>query len=807
MGRVIPRNGSGPLAMGTHHLLQDQAADLPDEDGVMFEDAIAGVESLDYEVVESFVNRENQARKGFVEQATYVALKWLLALLIGIATGLAIWFINLSVENFAGFKFSVTFAAMRFSYFLSFLVYAAFNTTLVLMSAVVVCYYAPASAGSGIPEIKGYLNGIDMPGILLARTLVGKVVGSIGSVAGGLALGKEGPLVHTGACIASLLGQGGSTKYHVSSHWVRLFKNDRDRRDLVTIGSAAGVSAAFRAPVGGVLFALEEMSSWWRPALMWRVFFASAIVAVTVRTAMGWCTHNNCGHFGSGGFIVYELVGGQEEYHFSELLPMALIGVVGGILGALYNQLTALLATWRRDVLHPRGKHVKVMEACAVALLTSLCSFCLPLLTTCTPCPDPEKFPDVECPRHDTYFGNFVSFNCASGAEYNDLATLFFNTQDDTIRNLFSTRTYHEYSPHTLLAFLVIFYTLSVVTFGIAVPAGQFVPGIMVGATYGRLVGMLVVHVSTREDIDEGTYALLGAASFLGGSMRMTVSLCVIMAEITNNLKLLPLIMLVLLVAKAVGDGFTRGFYEVHAAVKKIPLLEPHAKRFMREFTARDAVNRQVVPLSRIERVGHIVSVLQRENHHAYPVLQQLPGGEAALLGTVLRSHLISLLIARRDFHASPAEAAAEGTQRYDVTDFSKPVSSHGRDIEDVHLSPEERAMFLDLLPFVNASPYFVSEDMALNKVYSLFRHLGLRHLMVVPAPSHVSGVITRKDLLHEVLEEKVMGSQDGSRRPRIQQLMRRKRRRSENGGSEAGVARSPHVASSLLDEESDLEV
>jgi H+/Cl- antiporter ClcA len=63
-------------------------------------------------------------------------------------------------------------------------------------------------------------------------------------------------------------------------------------------------------------------------------------------------------------------------------------------------------------------------------------------------------------------------------------------------------------------------------------------------------------------------YALLGAASFLGGSMRMTVSLCVIMVEITNNLKLLPLIMLVLLVSKVltlqpmtlIFIGMGRGF-------------------------------------------------------------------------------------------------------------------------------------------------------------------------------------------------------------------------------------------------------
>ena len=75
-------------------------------------------------------------------------------------------------------------------------------------------------------------------------------------------MGKEGPMVHTGACIASLLGQGGSRKYRLTWKWLRYFKNDRDRRDLVTCGAAAGVAGAFRAPVGGVLFALEEAASW-----------------------------------------------------------------------------------------------------------------------------------------------------------------------------------------------------------------------------------------------------------------------------------------------------------------------------------------------------------------------------------------------------------------------------------------------------------------------------------------------------------------------------------------------------------------
>ncbi|CAI9769272.1 unnamed protein product [Fraxinus pennsylvanica] len=120
-------------------------------------------------------------------------------------------------------------------------------------AAALCAFIAPAAAGSGIPEVKAYLNGVDAHSILALSTLFVKV---------GFVVGKEKPIVHTGAYIANFLGQGGSSKYRLTWKWLRYFKNDRDRRDLITCGVAAGVAAAFRSPVDGVLFALEEAASW-----------------------------------------------------------------------------------------------------------------------------------------------------------------------------------------------------------------------------------------------------------------------------------------------------------------------------------------------------------------------------------------------------------------------------------------------------------------------------------------------------------------------------------------------------------------
>ncbi|OMP01132.1 Cystathionine beta-synthase, core [Corchorus olitorius] len=660
-------------------------------------------------------------------------------------TGLVGIFNNIAVENIAGFKLLWTTKLMlQQSYYKAFAAYAGCNLALAAAAASLCAFIAPAAAGSGIPEVKAYLNGVDAYSILAPSTLFVKIFGSILGVSAGFVVGKEGPMVHTGACIASLIGQGGSRKYHLTWRGLRYFKNDRDRRDLITCGAAAGVAAAFRAPVGGVLFALEEAASWWRSALLWRTFFTTAVVAIVLRAFIQICSTGTCGLFGEGGLIMYDVSAAKVTYTAPDILAVILLGTIGGVLGSLYNYFVdKVLRVY--SIINEKGPAFKIFLVITISLLTSICAYGLPWLATCIPCPTDAS---VSCPNIDVS-GNYKSFQCPPG-HYNDLASLFLNTNDDAIRNLFSTSTIKEFHISSLFIFFGTVYFLGIITYGIAIPSGLFIPVILAGSCYGRLVGRLFAPITK---LDVGLFALLGAASFLGGTMRMTVSLCVILLELTNDLLLLPLVMLVLLISKTVADMFNKGVYDQIVKLKGLPYMEAHAEPYMKHLVARDVVSGPLVSFSGVEKVGNILIALKVTGHNGFPVIDEPPFAEAPeLCGLVLRSHLL-VLLKKKIFSRERVLAGDQILRKFGAFDFAKAGSGKEIKIEDLDIEEDEMEMYVDLHPITNASPYTVVETMSLAKAAVLFRQLGLRHMCVVPKSQGrppVVGILTRHDFMPE---------------------------------------------------------
>lgn len=710
---------------------------------------VAHIESLDYEINENDLFKHDWRSRSKVQVLQYVFLKWTLAFLVGLLTGIIATLINLAVENIAGYKLlAVVHFIDEERYFTGFLLFTGSNFVLTLFAAVLCVCFAPTAAGPGIPEIKAYLNGVDTPNMFGASTLIVKIVGSIGAVSAGLDLGKEGPLVHTGCCIASLLGQGGPDNYRLRWRWLRYFNNDRDRRDLITCGASSGVCAAFRAPVGGVLFSLEEVATWWRSALLWRTFFSTATTAVVLRAFIEYCSSGHCGLFGQGGLIMFDVSNVTVKYHAMDIIPVTLIGIIGGVLGSLYNYvLHKVLRLY--SMINQKGKIHKLLLSLIVSLFTSICLYGLPFLAKCTKCN--PALTDSVCPNTGRS-GNFKQFNCPNGY-YNDLATLLLTTNDDAVRNIFSTNTPGEYQTTSLLIFFALYCILGLFTFGIAVPSGLFLPIILMGSAYGRLLGMAM---GSYTNIDEGLYAVLGAASLMSGSMRMTVSLCVIFLELTNNLVLLPLTMIVLLISKTVGDSFNPSIYEIILELKGLPFLDANPEPWMRDLTVGELadVKPPVVTLCGVEKVSRVVEVLKSTTHNGFPVVEGVvpPAGlitsTTELHGLILRAHLVQVIKKKWFLQERRRTEDWEVRERFSWIDLAE---REGK-IEEVAVTRDEMEMYVDLHPFTNTTPYTVVESMSVAKAMVLFRQVGLRHMLILPkyqaaGVSPVVGILTRQDL------------------------------------------------------------
>ncbi|XP_072224245.1 H(+)/Cl(-) exchange transporter 7 isoform X2 [Leuresthes tenuis] len=708
-------------------------------------------ESLDYDNIENQLFLEEERRMSFMSFRCLEISRWVVCGLIGFLTGLIACFIDIVVEQLAGIKYRVIKEnIVKFTeaggLSISLILWAVLNSSFVMLGAIIVAFFEPIAAGSGIPQIKCYLNGVKIPRVVRLKTLVVKVCGVICSVVGGLAVGKEGPMIHSGAVVAAGVSQGRSTSLKRDFKIFEYFRRDTEKRDFVSAGAAAGVSAAFGAPVGGVLFSLEEGASFWNQMLTWRIFFASMISTFTLNFFLS-IYNKKPGELSNPGLINFGRFDSEKmEYNLYEIPLFIAMGALGGILGALFNVLNYWLTIFRIRYVH--RPCLQVMEAMLVAAVTATVAFTMIYFSDdCQPLgPDhTEEYP--------------LQLFCADG-EYNSMATAFFNTPERSVRSLFHNQP-GTYNPLTLGLFTLTYFFLACWTYGLSVSAGVFIPSLLIGAAWGRLCGILLASITstnsvgTQQDLsvpvqttwaDPGKYALIGAAAQLGGIVRMTLSLTVIMVEATGNVTYGLPIMLVLMTAKIVGDYFQEGLYDIHIKLQSVPFLHWDAPATSHWLTAREVMSSPVTCLNRIEKVGTIVDTLSNTstNHNGFPVVVQVSDSDepAKLCGLILRSQLIVLLKHKVFVELAQSRLTQRKLQLKDFRDAYPRFPP----IQSIHVSQDERECMMDLTEFMNPTPYTVPQDTSLPRVFKLFRALGLRHLVVVD-DNRVVGLVTRKDL------------------------------------------------------------
>ena len=202
-----------------------------------------------------------------------------------------------------------------------------------------------------------------------------------------------------------------------------------------------------------------------------------------------------------------------------------------------------------------------------------------------------------------------------------------------------------ELSNVNLAFFATFVFIATFITFSVALPAGLFVPNIVIGATYGRMFGNYMQDWTGDMSIHPGTYALIGAAAQLAGFSRMTVSLTVIVIELTNEMNYLLPVMLTITVAQWVGNIFSVSMYDMVIFLRRIPylpaLLPPNVDRLVAEDIMTPASKCHTLP--RIVRVMDVIRVLQASAHNGFPVYDEFEekNGNTKLrvVGMVIRFH------------------------------------------------------------------------------------------------------------------------------------------------------------------------
>ncbi|TDZ23978.1 H(+)/Cl(-) exchange transporter 3 [Colletotrichum orbiculare MAFF 240422] len=572
-------------------------------------------------------------------------------------------------------------------WFIEYFFFLLFSVILASSAAILVKEYGIYAKHSGIPEIKTVLGGFIIRRFLGSWTLITKSLGLCLAVGSGMWLGKEGPLVHVACCCANL--------------FIKLFGNINDnearKREVLSAAAASGISVAFGSPIGGVLFSLEQISYYFPDKTMWQSFVCAMTAAVVLQAF---------DPFRTGQLVMYQ-VKYSTGWHGFELIPFAVLGILGGVYGGLFIKANMAVARWKKNNTWLPGP---IIQVAAVAFLTALINY--PNFYMKFQASELVSNLFVECTK---YVDDQIGLCKTGAASAPTIVLLVFGA---------------------ILGFF-----LATVTFGLQLPAGIILPSMAIGALTGRAVGIIMEiwvtnhptffpFASCEPDlpcVTPGTYAIIGAAATLAGVTRMTVSIVVIMFELTGALTYVLPIMIAVMISKWVGDAFSRrGIYEAWIHFNEYPFLDNSEEMVVPDIPASQIMTRiedLVVLTATGHTIGSLKNILDTHPYRGFPVISD--PRDAILLGYISRAELT-----------------------YNLRISSQPPRS---------LPPETEAFFshqpladprstLDLRPWMDQTPITMPSRSNLHLAVTYFQKLGLRYVLFSDRGA-LQGLLTKKDV------------------------------------------------------------
>jgi CIC family chloride channel protein len=417
--------------------------------------------------------------KQFFSRKNSSLIIWL-SIIVGSLAGISSALFHIGIENVMAWRLELIdyFAGSSFPLWL---IAMPVSSVMVGLAFYITHRYAPEAGGSGIPEIEGAME--DMRPVRWKRVIPVKFFGGLLALGSGMALGREGPSVQLGANIGRMISD--------------FFKmNKIDGQALLASGAAAGLAAAFNAPLAGIMFVIEEMRSQFKYNLTSTksVFLAAVMATIVMRFLSG-----------DQGAVVDVLR--YEHPDLGALWLYLLLGFCFGVVGVVMNKMTL----WTQDMF-------------------------------------------LSIHKNDRW--KFVSIGMFLGAIFGALSILEPDIAYSGLHIIPEISGGHYLAGG--LFFIFMFRILStLLSFSSGAPGGVFAPTLALGTLFGMLFG-IGAHMLFPDLVTEpGAFAIAGMGGLFAATVRAPITGILLVIEMTSNYHMiLPLILTCLgatMVAQTLG--------------------------------------------------------------------------------------------------------------------------------------------------------------------------------------------------------------------------------------------------------------